>query len=248
MYWTILESVLLVGLVVLLFLRTPRATFIPLVTIPASLIAAFALMAAVGFTVNTLTLLAMVLAVGLVVDDAIVMLENIFRHIEEGVPPMQAAIQGSREIGFAIIAMTITLATVYAPIGFLTGRSGRLFIEFAWTLAGTVLISGFVALTLTPMMCSRLLRHEEKHGAFYTGIERAIVNATVSYKRFLAQILARRLMVLGVAAGFIAIGGALFLSLKNELTPVEDRSSIVGIYIGPGGRHHRLYGQIWSRD
>jgi multidrug efflux pump len=234
-YWTILESVLLVGLVVLLFLRTPRATFIPLVTIPASLIAAFALMAAAGFTVNTLTLLAMVLAVGLVVDDAIVMLENIFRHIEEGVPPMQAAMQGSREIGFAIIAMTITLATVYAPIGFLTGRSGRLFIEFAWTLAGTVLISGFVALTLTPMLCSRLLKHEEKHGAVYTGIERAIVNATASYKTFLAQILSRRLIVLGVAAGFVAIGGALFMSLKNELTPVEDRSGAVGIFMGPEG-------------
>ncbi|HEX4889231.1 MAG TPA: efflux RND transporter permease subunit [Alphaproteobacteria bacterium] len=234
-YWTILESVLLVGLVVLLFLRTPRATFIPLVTIPASLIAAFALMAAAGFTVNTLTLLAMVLAVGLVVDDAIVMLENIFRHIEEGVPPMQAAMQGSREIGFAIIAMTITLATVYAPIGFLTGRSGRLFIEFAWTLAGTVLISGFIALTLTPMMCSRLLRHEEKHGAIYTGIENAIVSATNAYQRVLGQILSRRLMVMGVAAIFVVAGGVLFATLKNELTPVEDRSSIVGVYIAPEG-------------
>ncbi len=234
-YWTILESVLLVGLVVLLFLRTPRATFIPLITIPASLIAAFALMAAVGFTINTLTLLAMVLAVGLVVDDAIVMLENIFRHIEEGVPPMQAAMQGSREIGFAVIAMTITLATVYAPIGFLTGRSGRLFIEFAWTLAGTVLISGFIALSLTPMLCSRWLRHEEKHGAIYTGIENAIINATEAYKNILAQILSRRLMVLGVAAGFIVIGAGLFLSLKNELTPVEDRSGAVGVFMGPEG-------------
>ncbi|MEQ1889480.1 MAG: efflux RND transporter permease subunit [Alphaproteobacteria bacterium] len=234
-YWTIMESVLLVGLVVLLFLRTPRATFIPLVTIPASLIAAFAIMAAVGFTINTLTLLAMVLAVGLVVDDAIVMLENIFRHIEEGVPPFQAAMQGSREIGFAVIAMTITLATVYAPIGFLTGRSGRLFIEFAWTLAGTVLISGFVALTLTPMLCSRLLKHEEKHGVIYSGIENAIINATSAYKRILGQILTRRLAVMGVAAGFILAGAGLFLSLKSELTPVEDRSGIVAVFMGPEG-------------
>lgn len=234
-YWTIMESILLVGLVVLLFLRTPRATFIPLVTIPASLIGAFALMAAVGFTINTLSLLAMVLAVGLVVDDAIVMLENIFRHIEEGIPPFQAALKGSREIAFAVIAMTITLATVYAPIGFLTGRSGRLFIEFAWTLAGTVLISGFVALTLTPMLCSRLLRHEEKHGVIYSGIENAIINATSSYRLLLGRILSSWRKVLGVAGVFILAGAGLFLSLKNELTPVEDRSGIIGVFMGPEG-------------
>jgi len=234
-YWTILEAVLLVGLIVLLFLRTPRATFIPLVTIPASLMASFAIIAALGFTINTLTLLAMVLAVGLVVDDAIVMLENIFRHIEDGVPPMQAAFQGSREIGFAIIAMTITLAAVYAPIGFLTGRSGRLFVEFAWTLAATVLISGFVALTLTPMMCSRLLRHEENHGRLYTGIENALVSATSGYKRLLDRILSRRALILGIAGLFILAGAGLFLSLKRELTPVEDRSSIIGVYIAPEG-------------
>jgi multidrug efflux pump len=234
-YWTIMESVLLVGLVVLLFLRTPRATFIPLVTIPASLIGAFALMAAVGFTINTLTLLAMVLAVGLVVDDAIVMLENIFRHIEEGVPPIQAAMQGSREIGFAVIAMTITLATVYAPIGFLTGRSGRLFIEFAWTLAGTVLISGFVALTLTPMLCSRLLKHEEKHGFIYTSIENAIVSTTRNYRLLLGRILSNWPLVLGVAAVFVIAGAGLFMTLKNELTPTEDRSGIIAVFLGPEG-------------
>ena len=234
-YLTILESVLLVGLVVFLFLRTPRATFIPLVTIPTSLIGAFALMAALGFTINTLSLLAMVLAVGLVVDDAIVMVENIFRHIENGVPPYQAALKGSREIGFAVIAMTITLATVYAPIGFLTGRSGRLFIEFAWTLAGTVLISGFVALTLTPMLCSKLLRHEERHGVIYSGIENAIVNTTHAYRLLLSRILSRWRMVLGVAGVFILAGAGLFLSLKNELTPVEDRSGIIGVLMGPEG-------------
>jgi multidrug efflux pump len=125
-----------------------------------------------GFTINTLTLLALVLAIGLVVDDAIVVLENIYRHIEAGMPRRQAAFQGAQEIGFAVVAMTLTLAAVYAPVAFMTGRTGKLFIEFALTLAGAVLVSGFVALTLSPMMCSLLLKHEEKHGkAFLLGRE-----------------------------------------------------------------------------
>src|SRR5690606_2967840 len=131
---TIGEAVLLVVIVVFLFLRSARATLIPIVTIPVSLIGACAIMYAMGFSINTLTLLAMVLAIGLVVDDAIVVLENIFRHIENGVPRIQAAIRGTREIGFAVIAMTLTLITVYAPLAFATGRTGRLFIEFALTL------------------------------------------------------------------------------------------------------------------
>ena len=143
-------------------LRSIRATLVPLVTIPVSLIGAFAIMYAFGFSINTLTLLALVLAIGLVVDDAIVMLENIYRHVEEGMPPVKAALLGSREISFAVIAMTITLAAVYAPIGFMTGLTGRLFTEFAWTLAGAVIVSGFVALTLSPMMCSKLLRHQQR--------------------------------------------------------------------------------------
>src|SRR5690606_34255652 len=143
---TIVEAVVLVVLVILFFLRSLRASIIPIVTIPVSLIGACAIMYAMGFSINTLTLLAMVLAIGLVVDDAIVVLENIFRHIENGVPRIQAAIRGTREIGFAVIAMTLTLITVYAPLAFATGRTGRLFIEFALTLAAAVMISGFVAL------------------------------------------------------------------------------------------------------
>ena len=158
-YTTVAEAVVLVALVVFVFLRTLRASIIPLVTIPVSLIGAFALIALAGFTVNTLTLLALVLAIGLVVDDAIVVLENIFRHIEEGLTPFQAALKGVREISFAVVAMTLTLAAVFAPLAFTPGRTGRLFSEFALTLAGAVLVSGFVALTLTPMMCSKLLRH-----------------------------------------------------------------------------------------
>ena len=137
-FTTIGEAILLVVLVIFFFLRSLRATIIPIVTIPVSLVGAFALMYVFGFTINTLTLLAMVLAIGLVVDDAIVMLENIFRHIEEGIPRRQAAIQGAREIGFAVVAMTLTLASVFAPLAFATGRTGRLFIEFALTLAGAV--------------------------------------------------------------------------------------------------------------
>ena len=144
---TIVEAIILVVLVIFFFLRNLRASIIPIVTIPVSLVGACALMYLFGFSINTLTLLAMVLAIGLVVDDAIVVLENIFRHIEDGMPRKQAALQGSREIGFAVVAMTLTLVTVYAPLAFATGRTGRLFIEFALALAGAVLVSGFVALT-----------------------------------------------------------------------------------------------------
>ena len=158
-----------------------------------SLIGAFALMYAFGFTINTLTLLAMVLAIGLVVDDAIVMLENIFRHIEEGLPRKEAAIKGAREIGFAVVAMTLTLTAVYAPLAFATGRTGRLFIEFALALAGAVLVSGFVALTLTPMMCSRAARHQTKHNRAYYWIESCINWLTSGYRRTLRFTLAQPL-------------------------------------------------------
>ncbi|CAK0774638.1 Uncharacterized transporter HI_0895 [uncultured Gammaproteobacteria bacterium] len=234
-YRTILEAIGLVVLVIYFFLRSLRATLIPLVTIPVSLIGAFAMMLAFGFTINTLTLLAMVLAIGLVVDDAIVMLENIYRHIEEGVPPFQAALQGSREIGFAVVAMTITLAAVYAPIGFQTGRTGRLFTEFALTLAGAVIVSGFVALTLSPMMCSKLLKHQAKHGWVYNTIEWFLVRLTNGYRALLGLALRGRPLVL--LFGFLVAGASyfLFIGLKSELAPTEDRGTIVGILIGPEG-------------
>ncbi|MCC2633188.1 MAG: putative inner rane transporter, partial [Ramlibacter sp.] len=171
-YKTIAEAILLVALVIFVFLRTFRASIIPIVTIPVSLIGTFAMMALAGFTINTLTLLALVLAIGLVVDDAIVMLENIFRHIEEGLDPFSAAIKGAREIGFAVITMTLTLVAVYAPLAFTPGRTGRLFVEFALALAGAVVVSGFVALTLTPMMCSKLLKHNPNPTWFDSHMER----------------------------------------------------------------------------
>jgi len=148
----------MVIVVVLLFLRSFRAIAIPIVTIPISLIGTLFLMQIMGFSLNILTLLALVLAIGMVVDDAIVMLENIYRYIEKGMNPIQASFKGAKEISFAIVAMTITLAAVYAPITMIPGTTGKLFTEFAMTLAGCVIISGFVALTLSPMMCGRLLR------------------------------------------------------------------------------------------
>lgn len=232
---TIVEAIILVVLVILFFLRSLRASIIPIVTIPVSLIGACAIMYAMGFSINTLTLLAMVLAIGLVVDDAIVVLENIFRHIENGVPRMQAAIRGTREIGFAVIAMTLTLITVYAPLAFATGRTGRLFIEFALTLAAAVMLSGFVALTLTPMMCSLLLRHETGHGRVYNLIERFLERLTGGYRRLLSAGLRHRGVV--VLIGLLA-GGAmvpLFQVVPSELAPTEDRGVIFSRVFSPEG-------------
>ena len=232
---TIWEAVLLVAIVCLFFLRNWRAMLIPLVTIPVSLIGAFTLMLVFGFSVNTLTLLALVLAIGLVVDDAIVMLENIFRHIEDGMPPVEAAFRGAREIGFAIVAMTLTLAAVYAPVAFMTGRTGKLFAEFALTLSGAVLVSGFVALTLSPMMCSRLLRHESRHGALYEAIERFLVWLIGAYRRVLVKTLGMRWAVLLAFAALAVLDALLLGQLKSELSPIEDRGRIMVQFRGPEG-------------
>ena len=234
-YTTIAEAVVLVVLIIFFFLRSLRATLIPLVTIPVSLIGAFALMYVLNFSINTLTLLSLVLAIGLVVDDAIVMLENIFRHVEEGKSPREAAFIGSKEIGFAIVAMTLTLAAVYIPIGFMAGTTGRLFTEFAWTLAGAVLVSGFVALTLSPMMCAKLLRTNEKHGAIYNAIEWFLRKLTDGYRAILRGALAVRPLV--ILIGLAVAGGSYFLfnNLKSELAPYEDQGTVVSIFIAPEG-------------
>ena len=229
------EAVLLVVLVIFFFLRNLRATLIPLVTIPVALVGAFALMYAFGFTINTLTLLAMVLAIGLVVDDAIVVLENIYRNIEEGMDRVQAAVKGIKEIGFAVVAMTLTLVAVFAPLAFATGRTGRLFVEFALALAGAVLVSGFVALTLSPMMCSKLLHHETKHGVFYQAIERFLNWLTKSYAQSLAWMLQRRWLVVLGWVGVFALGGWLFTVIRSELAPLEDRGVIFGRVTAPQG-------------
>jgi multidrug efflux pump len=188
-----------------------------------------------GFTINTLTLLAMVLAVGLVVDDAIVVLENIFRNIENGMGRVQAALVGTREIGFAVVAMTLTLAAVFAPLAFATGRTGRLFIEFALALAGAVVVSGFVALTLSPMMCSMLLKHQPKHSKVYNWIERGFNAFTRGYERLLNVALNNRLIIVLIALIVAGAAGLLFKMLKTELTPLEDRGVIFGFISAPEG-------------
>ena len=234
-FTTIIEAIVLVVLVIFFFLRNVRASIIPIVTIPVSLVGACGLMYLFGFSINTLTLLAMVLAIGLVVDDAIVVLENVYRHIENGMSRREAALQGSREIGFAVVAMTLTLVTVYAPLAFATGRTGRLFIEFALALAGAVVVSGFVALTLTPMMCSVLLRHQPNHNRAYVMIERWLDALGSGYRRSLGTALRWRACVL-VLAGVVAVGGGvLFTVVQSELAPVEDRGVVFGIISAPEG-------------
>ena len=234
-YRTVAESVGLVALVVFIFLRTLRASFIPLVTIPVSLVGTFALMALAGFTINTLTLLSLVLAIGLVVDDAIVVLENIFRHIEEGLQPFQAALKGAREIGFAVVAMTLTLAAVFAPLAFTPGRTGRLFVEFALALAGAVIVSGFVALTLTPMLCSKLLRHKPRPNLFDRGMERLLLRLTTAYAGALRWVLGQRWIVLLVMVASGLGSGYLYTTTKSELAPMEDRGVILANATAPDG-------------
>jgi multidrug efflux pump len=229
------EAIILVILVIFVFLRSLRATLIPLVTIPVSLIGAFALMLLFGFSINTLTLLALVLAVGLVVDDAIVMLENISRYVEQGMKPFEAALKGAREIAFAVVAMTITLAAVYAPVAFQTGRTGRLFGEFALTLAGAVIVSGFVALTLSPMMSSKLLKHQASHGAAFRLVERALEGLNSIYRRALRFTLGVRAAVVVVMIMVAGAAAFLFKVLPSELSPIEDRGFIIGIGIAPEG-------------
>jgi multidrug efflux pump len=234
-YLTVGEAIVLVMIVIFLFLRNWRAVLVPLVTIPVSLIGAFGMMLVFGFSINTLSLLAMVLAIGLVVDDAIVMLENIYRHMEKGLSPMAAALKGSKQIGFAIVAMTLTLAAVYFPFAFATGRSGLLFIEFALTLAGAVLISGFTALTLSPMMCSRLLKHEKRHGKAFELGEKLLRGLDSAYHNSLARVLNHKYLTLVFASA--VIGGMVYLqiNLPDELAPAEDQGGVLGFATAPEG-------------
>lgn len=254
---TIIEAVFLVALVIFVFLRTLRASIIPIITIPVALIGTFSLMALAGFSINTLTLLALVLAIGLVVDDAIVVLENIFRHIEEGLDPFSASIKGVREVGFAVVAMTLTLAAVYAPLAFTPGRTGRLFIEFALALAGAVVVSGFIALTLSPMMCSLLLKHNPKPSWFDRGMERILNAITASYQTALTWLVTtgydRQRATQGPGNAFkrfffnarwIVIGVMLVCALsillvlptmKRELSPLEDRGQVLAVITAPDG-------------
>nr|MBO2510491.1 multidrug efflux protein [Gammaproteobacteria bacterium] len=223
---TLGEAVLIVIVVVFLFLGALRSVLIPVVTIPLSMIGVLFFMQMMGYSINLLTLLAMVLAIGLVVDDAIVVVENIHRHIEEGKTPFDAAIEGAREIAVPVISMTITLAAVYAPIGFLEGLTGALFKEFALTLAGAVIISGVVALTLSPMMCSRLLRHEENPSGLAHRLDLLFEALKRRYQRALHGTLETRPVVLTFAAIVLLLIPALLSFTQSELAPEEDQGVV----------------------
>lgn len=234
-YQTLTLAGVLVVLVLFFFLRNVRATLIPVVTIPLSLIGAFAMMYLMDFSINTLTLLALVLAIGLVVDDAIVMLENIYRHVEEGLSPVQAAFKGAKEIGFAVLATTAVLVAVFVPVVFSEGRTGKLFTEFALTLAGAVVVSTFVALSLSPMMSSRMLKHEKRHSAAFNLIEGLLVGLTNGYRNLLSKLLRSRLLALVIMGA--SLGGAYFyyMQLPQELAPYEDRGDILVFAMAPDG-------------
>jgi multidrug efflux pump len=234
-YKTLLEAIVLVALVILIFLRSWRAALVPIVTIPVSLVGAFFLMWMFGFSLNSLSLLALVLAIGLVVDDAIVVLENIFRHIENGMKPVAAAIKGAGEIGFAVVAMTLTLAAVYVPVAFMGGRTGKLFTEFALTLAGAVVISGFVALTLSPMMCGLLLNKKTGTGKVSQRIEHYIARFEKGYAKRLDWMLARRHLAWPLLVVLMLAIVGVFSQLKAELSPIEDRARLFVPLTGPEG-------------
>ncbi|MUJ18749.1 multidrug efflux RND transporter permease subunit [Aliivibrio fischeri] len=224
---TILEAALIVLVVITLFLGSFRAVIIPIVTIPLSLIGVAMVMQAMGFSWNLMTLLAMVLAIGLVVDDAIVVLENVDRHIKLGETPFRAAIIGTREIAVPVIAMTLTLGAVYAPIAMMGGITGSLFKEFALTLAGSVFVSGIVALTLSPMMCSKMLVANEEPNRFEKKVHHILDNMSERYERMLNVIMTRRPVIIAFAVIVFASLPLLFKFIPSELAPSEDKGVIM---------------------
>ncbi|WKZ64946.1 MAG: efflux RND transporter permease subunit [Flavobacteriales bacterium] len=244
---TILIAFGLVVLVIFLFLRDWRTTLIPVVAIPISLIGAFFIMYVAGFSINILTLLAIVLATGIVVDDAIVVLENIYAKIEGGMDPMRAGHEGSKEITFAIISTTITLAAVFLPIIFLSGLTGRLFREFGIVVAGSVLISAVVSLTLTPMMSARMLRHKTKHSRFFEVTERFFNRLAAAYQRSLAAFLRRRRWAFAImlASGALIWGAG--AQLQSELAPMEDKSRFMIQSTAPEGTSFELMNDYLAR-
>jgi multidrug efflux pump len=240
---TIFIAFLIVIAVIFFFLRDWRAVVIPITAIPISIIGTFAVISALGFSINILTMLALVLAIGLVVDDAIVMLENIYRRIETGETKIQASVLGARQVAFAIIATTLTLAAVFLPVAFQSGSTGRLFYEFGITLAVSVLVSSSVALTVTPMLCSLLLKGSDPqtghppHGWLYRITEPGFAFVNGVFGKFLHfSLKAWPLVVLG-AAGFVALAPLAYKGLQRELTPMEDRGSFISIFSGPLGAH-----------
>ena len=247
----------LVVLVIFLFLRNLSATAIPALALPMSLIGTFVVMYLLGYSVDNLSLMALTLSVGFVVDDAIVMLENIVRHMEMGKTPLQAALDGSREIGFTIVSMTLSLAAVFIPVLFLGGIVGRLLHEFAVTIGVAVLISGFISLSLTPMMCSRFLRPpgEVKHGRLYQASERVLTASLDFYGRTLDRVLDHRLAAMAVLAVVLGLSGWLYVKIPKGFLPSEDAPTILAFTQGGEGisfdamrRHMLAAGEVLKND
>ena len=223
---TVYEAFVLVIIIIFLFLRDWRVTLIPCIVIPVSLIGAFFVMYVAGFSINVLTMLAVVLSVGLVVDDAIVMTENIYIRIERGMRPFEAGIEGAKEIFFAVVSTTITLAAVFLPIVFMEGTSGRLFREFSFVVAGSVIISAFAALTFTPMLATKMLKYQEKKNWFYRKTEPFFEGMNNLYSRSLKAFLRRRVIAIPIVAVTMILIGILWSQIPSEMAPLEDRSQI----------------------
>ncbi len=230
---TIIEAALIVIALIFLSLGSIRSVLIPMITIPISLIGVMGIMLVLGYSLNVLTLLAMVLAIGLVVDDAIVVVENISRHLEEGLSPLEASLQGAREIASPVITMTITLIAVFIPIGFSGGITGTLFSEFAFTLAGAVFISAVIALTLSPMMCARVLSKQQLEGKFVKKVDRFFENLAIKYQDNLRSVLTMRPMVLALAVAILFGVGYLYSTTQSELAPNEDQGLVQTQTEGP---------------
>jgi multidrug efflux pump len=233
---TLLIAAILVVLIIFVFLRNLRATVIPGLAIPTSIVATFAIMYFLGFSINNFTLLALTIAIGIVVDDAIIVLENAYRHQEElNEAPEQAAVNGTNEIGFAVIATTIALVAVFTPLGFLRGSTGRLLSEFGIAVAGAVVISGFVALTLTPMLCAKVLRVPHEHGAVFKMLERGFNAVAERYAKLLETALRHRGIVAAGTAVTVALAFVLYRSLEQELIPDDDRGFFLVVASAPEG-------------
>jgi multidrug efflux pump len=240
-------ALLLVVVVIFFFLRSWRATIIPAVAIPVSIIGSFIALAALGFSINVLTLLGLVLAIGLVVDDAIVVLENIHRRIEEGEDPLLASLRGAREIAFAVIATTLVLVSVFLPLSFMGGNTGRLFTEFGFALAASVVFSGLVALTLTPMMCSKLLKPHEGESRLVRWTEPLFLGMNWLLRVSLRRALAAPLITLGVMGLVSALAVALFQVIPKEFAPTEDRGVVIIPTTGPEGASFAYTGEHVQR-
>lgn len=233
---TLVLAAILVIVIIFVFLRNLRATIIPGLAIPTSIIAAFAILYALGFTINNFTLLALILGIGIVVDDAIIVMENAYRHQEElGEGPEAAARRGTSEIAFAVIATTVALVAVFTPLAFIQGTTGRLFNEFGIALAGAVLVSSFIALTLTPMLCAKILRVPKSHGRIFQAFENIFLGIAKAYQRSLEVAVRHRLFVVAGAVAAVPLAVVVFTRLDREFLPPEDRGAIVTFVVAPEG-------------